>query len=214
MDLAATEEGHQRVADLLERETALDRFWVVLRHLDRVRVAEEIGGVKEVDVENVALDPLPAVEKPSELADRSVDLHPQGPFHRVARAHLVGDWADPADAGRDVRRLEVGAPPKERLEEAWRLEDLQLDVLDPVVLDTDRERTLALDAREIVDGDRSFRHGVGTAATADSLALRKAGAFALNVRNSRPTAGESMPRVLSLTISEFVFGAGCGPKHP
>src|SRR5581483_7327144 len=73
---------------------------------------------------------------------------------RVDGARLVRDRADAADARRDVRRLEVRAAAKERLEEARRLEDPQLDVLDLVAVELDGHRALALDAGEVVGDDR------------------------------------------------------------
>ncbi len=130
MDLAAADERHHLVAGLLQREPALDRRRRVARQLDGAVVAEEVGRVEHVDVQRVALDPLAAVEEPAQQADRLRDLDAAEALHRVDRAHLVGDRADAADARRDVGRLAERAAAQERLEEARRLEDPELDVLD------------------------------------------------------------------------------------
>ena len=79
-------------------------------------------------MQGVALDPLAAVEEPAESAQLPADLDATDLLHRVNRAHLVGDRADSADAGRDVGRLGERTPAEERLEEARRLEDPELDV--------------------------------------------------------------------------------------
>jgi len=57
----------------------------------------------------------------------------------VAGAHLVGDRADPADAGGDVGSLLVRTAAKERLEESRRLEDLELDLFDDAIVDSNAE---------------------------------------------------------------------------
>ncbi len=49
------------------RGPALDHVAMVLRHLDRAGIAEEIGRMQHVDVQRVALDPLAAVEQPAQL---------------------------------------------------------------------------------------------------------------------------------------------------
>jgi hypothetical protein len=157
MDLAAADDDHQLVAGLLQRQAALNGVRVLARHLDRPAVAEEVGRVQHVDVQRVALDPLPAVEKPAQDPDRLAHLDPAEILHRVDRAHLVRDRADAADAGRDVGRLEEGAAAQERLEEARRLEDSQLDLVDLAVDEPDRHRTFALDPGEVVSLDRAAR---------------------------------------------------------
>ncbi len=87
--------------------------------------------MEHVDVQGVALDPLAAVDEAAQVANRPlVDRDPAGVLHRPHRAHLVGDGADPADPGGDVRRLGECAPAQQRLEEPRRLVDAQLDVLD------------------------------------------------------------------------------------
>jgi hypothetical protein len=127
---------------------------VVARELDRALVAQKVRQVEHEDVQRVALDPLAAVEEPAQRSQLSVDLDAACLLHRLHRAHLVGDRADPADAGGDVRRLGEGAPAQERLEEARRLVDLQLDVVDAAVSDRHQHRALALDAGEVVSPDR------------------------------------------------------------
>ena len=160
MDLAPADERHHVVARALEREPALDRGRRVAGELDGARVAEEVGRVEHVHVERVALDPLAAVEEAAQDADRLRDLDAAEVLDRVHGARLVGDRADAADAGGDVGRLEERAAAEQRLEEARRLEDPQLDVLDAAVLEHDGHRALALDSGEVVGPDRAaLSHG-------------------------------------------------------
>ena len=164
MDRAAADQGHQRVAGLLDREALLDEVAVVGGHLDGAVVAEEVGHVQQEDVQRVALDPLAAVEQAAQLADRLGHLRRRMRPRSLAGAHLVGDRADAADAGGDVGQLGVGAAAQERLEEARRLEDVQLDVGDLALADPDEHRTLALDPGErvglqdVVAGRQLVRH--------------------------------------------------------
>jgi hypothetical protein len=121
---------------------------VVCGHLDRPLVAQEVRRVQQEDVQRMALDPLPAVEKPAQQPQLLRDRDTAGVLDRQAGAHLVGDRADSADARRDVRRLRPGPAAQERLEEPWRLEDAQLDVGDQAVADDDVHAPLALDPRQ------------------------------------------------------------------
>jgi hypothetical protein len=155
VDLATADDADEGVAGLLDLEAALDHAAVVARHLDRAVVAEHVGGVEHEDVQRVALDPLAAVDEPAELPDRAADLDAAGVLDRRARAHLVGDRADPADARGDVGGLAVAAAAEERFEEARRLVDAQAHVVDAAVADAQEHRALALDAREQVGLDRA-----------------------------------------------------------
>ena len=154
MDLASTDRDMSSLPVFFSaspRSTAPRR---VPRELDRSRVAEEVGRVEHVDVERVALDPLAAVEDAAQHLDRLRDVDAAGVLHGLDGAHLVRDGTDAADARGDVGRLGEGAPAKQRLEEARRLEDPQFDVLDLAVAKADGHRALALDAREVVRLDR------------------------------------------------------------
>jgi hypothetical protein len=155
VDLAAADDAHHLVAGLLHLQGALDELPVVLGELDRARVTEEVGRVEQEDVERVALDPLTAVEETTERADLRADVHPARVFHRVHARGLVRDRADPTDPGGDVGGLGEVAAPQQRLEEARRLVDAQLDVDRLAVADLDQHRALALDAGEIVGPERS-----------------------------------------------------------
>ncbi len=160
MDLAPADECHHFVTRLLQGETTLDRLGRVAGQLDRAGVAEEIGRVQHVDVERMALDPLAAVEKPAKDPDRLRYLDAAQVLERVDGTRLVGDRADAADPGRDVRRLDGRTAAEERLEETRRLEDPQLDVLDLAVLQSHGHRTLAFDPSEIVGLDHTaLSHG-------------------------------------------------------
>ena len=100
------------------------------------------------------------------------------------------------------------AAAQERLEEARRLVDPQLDVGDAAVLDLHEHRALALDAREVVGLDR-----LRPARSAmDVRASSKAST--LNVRNTRTIATSPMPSTCSCRVSETVFGVSFGPKQP
>ena len=107
MNFAAAEKCDDRIADLLESEAPPHDIGVVAGHLDCARIAEEIRRVQHVDVQRVALDPFAAIEEPSQLAKRSVDVDAERVLHRVDRAHLIGDRTDAADARRDIRRLAI-----------------------------------------------------------------------------------------------------------
>ncbi len=85
----------------------------------------------------MALDPLTAVEKPTERGDLVSDGHSTGVFDREAGARLIGNRADPADPRRNVRWLGVSPAPQEGLEETRRLEDLELHRLDRAVTHLD-----------------------------------------------------------------------------
>jgi hypothetical protein len=160
VDLAAPEDRHERIADLLELEAVLHRLRVLLGEGDGVGEAEEIRRVEEIDVERVALDPLPAVQEPAELPQLPVDGDAERPLHGVAGAHLVGDRADAADPGRDIRGLRVGSPAQEPFEETRGLEDPELHVLDCPVADPQLDGAFAFDPGEILHGDRAFLHAV------------------------------------------------------
>ena len=164
MHLAAADRRHQRVPGLLHLESLLDDLAVVARHLDRARVAEEVGSVEHVHVQAVALDPLAAVEQPAQIADRAVvDPHPTRVLDRPRRAHLIGDRADAADPRGEIGHLGERAPAQERLEEARRLVQAELDLAHLAALEPHVHAALALDAREVVGPDRaraaSLAHG-------------------------------------------------------
>jgi hypothetical protein len=152
VDLAPAGDPHQRVARLLQAQRALDDRRMIARHLERARVAEEVGGVEEEHVQRVALDPLAAVQEAAQRADRLGHLDAARRLDRRHRAGLVGDRADAADARGEVGHLGVRAPAQERLEEARRLVDAQAHVLHAPVAHAHVQRALALDARE------RFRH--------------------------------------------------------
>ena len=151
MDGSATQQGEKAVADLLEPEPIGDELPVVLRQLDGARVAEEVRGVQEVDVERVALDPFGAVQEAAERSRRRLDLDPEQVLERMDRAHLVRDGADAADARDDVEDLVRRAADHERLEVPGRLEDLQARLGDGPVPNEEVQRALALDAGQVLD---------------------------------------------------------------
>ncbi len=107
-------------------------------------------------MQRVALDPLPAVQQPAQVGDRLGDGDAAGGLDRRARAHLVGDRADAADAGGDVRRLGVRAAAQERLEETGRLVDIEPRLFDLVTAGPDVQGTLALHPGQFGDGQHAL----------------------------------------------------------
>ena len=79
-----------------------------------------------------------------------------GFLDRRARAHLVGDRADAADAGGDVRRLGVRAAAQERLEEAGRLVDIEPRFFDLVAAGPDVQGAFALHPGQFGDGQHAL----------------------------------------------------------
>jgi hypothetical protein len=72
MDRPAPDQLHDRVAGLLQRQSPLDQVAAVFGEGERAGVAEEVGGVQQVDVQGMALDPLSAVEQPAKIGDRLI----------------------------------------------------------------------------------------------------------------------------------------------
>ena len=161
MDRTAPDDLHDPVAGLLEVQHLGHQLRVLAGDRDPRVDAEEVGRVEERHVQDVALDPLAAVEQASQVADRSVDGDAGEAFDRVGGAHLVGDGADPADPRGDVDGFVVRPATQERLEHARRLVDLEPDVLDHAVANDDVHRAFALDAgeRRHVQVERLVGHG-------------------------------------------------------
>ncbi len=156
MDLTTADDGDDRVSGLLQREPLLGERGMILRHLQEPGIAEEVRCVQEVDVEPETLDPLAAVDEPTQVTDRAlVDRHSAGVLHRPDRAHLVRDRADAADPRGDVGRLGERPAAQERLKEPRRLVDPQLAVDDLVAVELHVHRALALNPGEVVGADRA-----------------------------------------------------------
>ncbi len=187
VDLAPADHVHHLVAGLLQPQRRLDEVAPVTSQLDRAVVAEEVRRVEHRHVQDVALDPLAAVDEAAEEPRLLGELDPADGLHRVARARDVGDRADAADARRDVGRLGELPAAQERLEEARRLEDLELDVLDLVAAHSHEQGALALDARQVVGADLA-RVRLVTHAAAPGTG--EAGASALGA-SVKPTAHAS-----------------------
>jgi hypothetical protein len=136
---------HQPVTRLLHAQAPFQDLRVVAGHVDAALVAEEVGRVQQVDVQHVALDPFAAVQQPAQRVHRLGHRDSAGVLDGPARAHLVGDRADPADPRGDVRRLGVPAAAQQALEEPGRLVDVQPGLGDAAVLGHDLQPALALD---------------------------------------------------------------------
>ncbi len=74
-------------------QAALHQVASVRGHLDPAAVAEEVRCVQQVDVQRVALDPLPAVQQPAQVHDRVA-----GPDVQGALALHPGQFGDGKDA--------------------------------------------------------------------------------------------------------------------
>ncbi len=109
VDLAASDDLHQLVADSFQPQGTLDHRAVLLGHLQRARVTEEVGRMQHEHVQRVALNPLTAVQEATQFSHARRNLDPAYILHRGDRAGLIGHWADAADPGSDVRDL--GEPP-------------------------------------------------------------------------------------------------------
>ena len=160
---ASTDHLHDPVAELLQSQPTFHLGAVLRRHRDAIRVAEEVGGVQEVDVQHVALDPLTAVEEIPKLAQRVVDLDAACGLERVARTHLIRDGADAADASGDVDGLGVVAADQEALEEARWLENAQPHVDQFTFVHLDDETALTFHAGERLDTESTGAMFVGHA---------------------------------------------------
>ena len=126
----AAQQRHDVIAGLLDPQRTLHQRPMVGGHADGAFETEEVGQVQQEHVQDVAFDPLAAIQHVAQHADRRIHLveHAHRLLQGVAGTHLVGDRADAADAGRDVGNfLEVAAAQK-GLEEAGRLVDFQLQL--------------------------------------------------------------------------------------
>jgi hypothetical protein len=148
-----------RVAGLLQLQPLAHHIGVVLGHVDRALVAEEVRRVQHIDVQRVAFDPFAAIEQPTQFAHLRRHADTERILHRVHSAHLVGDRTDAADARGDVGRFHEGTAAQECLEEARRFEDAQLHVAHSAVLEGDLDAPLAFHTRQVVDVDRLTCHG-------------------------------------------------------
>ena len=77
-------------------------------------------------------DPFAAIDQAAQARGSAVDVHAERVFDREARAQVVGDRADAADARRDVRRVGEVPSAQERLEKSRRLEDAERESGRPV----------------------------------------------------------------------------------
>ena len=134
-----------RLPGLLEVQDLVHQLGMPAGDLDARVDADEVGSVQERHVEHVALDPLAAVEQPTELTDGAARPHVDDRLERMAGTHLIRDRADAADPGRDVDGFVESAATQEGLEEPWRLVDLEPDVVDVPVGHGDVHRPFPFD---------------------------------------------------------------------
>ena len=188
----AADHFHDPAADGLEAQAAFHEFGPVDSKRKTAFVAEEIGGMEEVDMEGVALDPFPPVEQPAQGSDGRGDLHAKRIFQSLAGGELVGDRADAADPGRDVGHLGKGAAAEETFEEPGRLVDIEFGDLDPSIPHADAQGSLALHSRKRLHADAAeLAHGWSPLSLSPSA--RNAGASAVNDRSMRPSCSGGIP---------------------
>src|SRR6185437_6661634 len=96
---------------------------MILRHRNGAVVTEKIGRLQQIDVQRVALDPLTAVDEPSQVAQRPLNAQAENLLQRVNRAHLVRDRTDAANARDNVRHFFVMSSLQESFEEPRRLKN-------------------------------------------------------------------------------------------
>ena len=156
MHRSSADHLHQPVARSLQPQASFQEAGMIAGHVDAAFVAEEVGRVQQVDVQHVAFDPLAAVQQPAQCVHRLGHRDAAGVLDGPARAHLVGDRADPADPCRDVRRLGVLPAAQQAFEEPGRLVDIQPGLGDLTVLGHDLEAALALDPGQ--PGHSNVRH--------------------------------------------------------
>lgn len=118
---------------------------------------------------------------------------------------------------RDVGRAGVGATAQERFEES-RLEDRELDVLNPVIDDLDPHRAFTLDPSEVLDGDLSRgchrAPPISIDASLRSLSTRNASDQALKPRSESTICRSDRPIISQFLASAAAFALSIGPKQP
>ncbi len=209
VDGAAAELFDDRVARLLDAQPALHVRTLGAGEFDGAVDAEEVRGVQQVDVQDLALDPLAAVQQPPQRGDLPGHRDAAGVLEGPAGAHLVRDRADAAHPGGDVGRLGVRAAAQERLEEPRRLVDAQLGSGDRAVIDRQVQRSLPLDP-----GERADMQHPRTTVGHDGAPSTSAKDAALYVRRARRTSSSLMPSRRSNGISAGRLTEPDGPKQP
>ena len=105
MDLAASEERHDAVTDLLQPQALFHHRAVIPGHCNRVRIAQKVGRMQHIHMQRVTFDPLAAVKQPSQQPNCRINLNSQRALDSMSCAHLVGDGANAADSRRDIDSL-------------------------------------------------------------------------------------------------------------
>ena len=115
---------------------------------------QEIGRGEMEEVQRVRLHHLPVVQQAAQLlGGRRQRAEAGDNIHRLGRCEQMADRADAAEALPRDRNLPIRPAPDEDLEAA-ELDDVQPDLMDPVLLvEEDRHFPMALDAGDRLDGD-------------------------------------------------------------
>ena len=98
----------------------------------------------------MAIEHLAVEEQLAQKHGLLAQIHAQRFLGGLDTGGRVAHGADAADAGSDVVDLDVGPPSHERLEKAWRFDDLELALSDLAVLNVHDNVAVALD--EVVAG--------------------------------------------------------------
>jgi hypothetical protein len=115
---------------------------------------QQVGRGKVEEMQRVRLDNLPIVEEAAQLLGGRC----QGPeagddVHRLGRRQEVAHRADAAQALHRDRNFPVGPPTDEDFEAA-KLDDMQPDLMNPILLvEEDRHLAVSLDPGDGLDGD-------------------------------------------------------------
>ncbi len=80
--------------------------------------------MQHVDMERMALNPLPTIDQPPKSTQRSINSNTTGILHGMDCTHLIGNGTNATDASGDIRSLGEYPSPQECFKEAGRLEDL------------------------------------------------------------------------------------------
>ena len=129
MDFAPAEKAHQIVSRFLQGKAVTNSIAVIARHRDRVFVAKKIRRMQHYNMQRVAFDPFAAIDQAPQRPELPANLDAEGIFDRMDGAHLIGDRADAADAGHDIRGFEIAPAAQECLEKARRLENAEARLL-------------------------------------------------------------------------------------
>ncbi len=160
MNRPATKHFQQAIPMFFQPQAAIDLVGKVAGKRQTALVPQEIGRVQQVHVQNVALDPFPAIQQATQPANLGRRGDAERRFQSMDRAHLVGDRADAANSGGDVGYFFQGPTAQQRLEQPRRFENRQLHVFDPIAAKANVQSPFALDTSQGLDANRARAAGI------------------------------------------------------